>query len=283
MTRLLHGAGCGPHGAIGTTSYASSPAPSGRKRGFTLIELLVVISIIAILIALLLPAFRHARDAAIQTVCQSHLSQQAMATFTYATDHNEQLPPFDPMGIHGNSPDPFRPWEFERAAWPGNPGDPPEGHLNIASLFVAGFMSSAEAFYDPGNPSRRHRDISNYASPWLSEMGGEVGTSTIRTGYQYMPYRHEPASANERRRITSLTEIEDGSRARVLLSMDLIERDRVVAHPPGWNVARMDASVQFVNDPVLYESLIAVSGTPSEPVTNWTSFLDMRDQLEAGG
>jgi len=60
--------------------------------GFTLIELLVVISIIALLIAILLPALSKARAAAKRTMCLSSIRQTQLSVITYATDSKEYLP-----------------------------------------------------------------------------------------------------------------------------------------------------------------------------------------------
>jgi len=46
-----------------------------RKKAFTLVELLVVISIMAMLLAVLLPALRKARDQAKKTICKSDIKQ----------------------------------------------------------------------------------------------------------------------------------------------------------------------------------------------------------------
>ena len=55
--------------------------------GFTLIELLVVITIVALLIALLLPTIKQARDAARVVVCASNLRQLAVALHAYAQEN----------------------------------------------------------------------------------------------------------------------------------------------------------------------------------------------------
>ena len=65
-----------------------------QRRGFTLIELLVVISIIATLMALLLPASKNAREAARRTQCLNNQRNIATAMIGWATAHNNQLPAY---------------------------------------------------------------------------------------------------------------------------------------------------------------------------------------------
>ena len=73
-------------------SQKSSFTRTTRKKGFTLIELLVVIAIIAILAAILFPAFARARENARRASCQSNLKQIGLGFVQYSQDYDETLP-----------------------------------------------------------------------------------------------------------------------------------------------------------------------------------------------
>ncbi|MHB1158021.1 MAG: type II secretion system protein [Phycisphaerales bacterium] len=62
------------------------------EHGFTLVELLVVISIIALLIAILLPSLKKARTIALSAVCAANLHQLSVTAMSYASDHSGYLP-----------------------------------------------------------------------------------------------------------------------------------------------------------------------------------------------
>ena len=66
---------------------------SSRSHVFTLIELLVVISIIALLIAILMPSLRAARKTARNLQCFNILRQYGLAQNMYASDHKEMYVP----------------------------------------------------------------------------------------------------------------------------------------------------------------------------------------------
>jgi prepilin-type N-terminal cleavage/methylation domain-containing protein len=69
--------------------------------GFTLIELLVVIAIIALLAAILFPAFARARENARRSSCVSNVKQLANAMLQYVSDNDSRYPPQPPAPAAG--------------------------------------------------------------------------------------------------------------------------------------------------------------------------------------
>lgn len=63
--------------------------PNVVARGFTLIELLVVISIIALLMAILMPSLSKARELAQMVVCKSNQRSIILAAIAYQSDNNK--------------------------------------------------------------------------------------------------------------------------------------------------------------------------------------------------
>ncbi len=62
-----------------------------KQKGFTLIELLVLIAIIALLMTILLPAMKSAREQGKREVCLNNLKQLTLGWMMYA-DENDKKP-----------------------------------------------------------------------------------------------------------------------------------------------------------------------------------------------
>jgi len=124
------------------------------RRAFTLVELLVVIGIVALLIALLLPGLKGAREQARSAQCLSNLRQMTQACHAYIVEHRGRFP----LSYWGSDS-----WDFSRDGtrvvpgllWRGraeariqqcpsfegasnSPGDPFTGYNYNASFIGAG-------------------------------------------------------------------------------------------------------------------------------------------------
>ena len=64
-----------------------------KRKGFTLMELLVVVAVIALLLAVLMPSLRKAKEMAGRIVCGNHLKQFQTANSIYASTWDEYYCP----------------------------------------------------------------------------------------------------------------------------------------------------------------------------------------------
>ncbi len=123
----------GPHAQL--CCARMNRATTVCRHGFTLIELLVVISIIALLIALLLPALSRARVAAKGTQSLSNLRQQGIALNAWLADHNGLYP------VHSSSSDPSHPaYADPRTRWP----DHLFPYINNTAVFLSPNLTDDE-------------------------------------------------------------------------------------------------------------------------------------------
>lgn len=86
-----------------------------RVNAFSLIELLVVISIVAVLVALVVPSINSAREAARFAICKSNLRQQHLALTYYSTDF-KGYGPCD-INTNANSVPLGTQWNFVLSRW----------------------------------------------------------------------------------------------------------------------------------------------------------------------
>ena len=119
--------------------------------GFTLIELLVVIGIIAILIAMLLPALNDAKESARRISCGSNLHQASIGIESYVLDDSKQEYPYGDWG------------SFEG--------------FNHANMVLPYFENPEAMFLCPSSPIRT---ISNWVPSYFVEG------SSFSLGYHYL-------------------------------------------------------------------------------------------------
>jgi len=94
-----------------------------RTRGFTLIELLVVISIIAVLMAIVMPAIQRAKEQARVIICTSNLRQYGIASRIFLDDNKARFPDpytwlYTQAGTGGTADEEIMDLEPDGALWP---------------------------------------------------------------------------------------------------------------------------------------------------------------------
>jgi prepilin-type N-terminal cleavage/methylation domain-containing protein/prepilin-type processing-associated H-X9-DG protein len=124
---------------------------SGRS-AFTLIELLVVIAIIAILAAILFPAFARARENARKISCVSNMKQIGLGILQYSQDYDEKYPLARGTGMNwGQAIQPYTK-STQMFACPSNTTNSPFIMGNSAPLPAPQIPNSYAMNFEVGDP-----------------------------------------------------------------------------------------------------------------------------------
>jgi prepilin-type N-terminal cleavage/methylation domain-containing protein/prepilin-type processing-associated H-X9-DG protein len=157
-----------------------SDSQSERRRGFTLLELLVVVGIIAVLLAMLVPAVQKLREVANRTRCVNNLHQIGLAMTSHFGTH-QSFPTngfvLPPNGIRYSGP-PTIYYQYGLTSFPGGPapytymwgmGDPTQGSKTQTGSWAYALLPYMEETNTYGSDSRLYgaNNPANYSNAVL--------------------------------------------------------------------------------------------------------------------
>jgi prepilin-type N-terminal cleavage/methylation domain-containing protein len=139
-----------------------------KKRAFTLVELLVVIGIIAVLIAILMPALAAARQSAQRASCLSNLRQIGIGVFAYLAEYNGTMPLQAYIGFTDNT---HNTWSYSDAMGfdPTHNNEP----YSILAYLDFEYLKDKNTFICPAADPTNFFDP-NYPYDWRSSCYGDA-------------------------------------------------------------------------------------------------------------
>ncbi len=232
-----------------------------HRKAFTLVELLVVIAIIALLIAILAPSLKAAKDLAKATYCMTNLNALTKSALVYAEGNRGYMMVYQHSTNNGFIKAPGDTYTSYACFHNAQGIDPKTGLYKdargLGMVYAAGLLGPAEMFYCPDQKDER-MTIGNYPKPWGSATNS--GSNFIRNSYMWNPWVAKILGGSD----TDWT-YEDAlmvSRhpsARHLIS-DIIESEATFSHNTAnsarWNLGYIDSHVAPFEDKTLYTTFI---------------------------
>lgn len=241
------------------------------RKAFTLIELLVVISIIALLIAILLPALGAARQSAKRIQCASNLRQQGISTFAYAVDNNNNVPPvYEPLNPN-RSPNQNQRNNHWARWFKSTSGPDGAATWNLGLIWDQGYMAGGEVFFCPSQD--------NELFSWSANRDAFATMQPNTPANIRLSYYHNPMTRSLNDRTRRYDNIDKFESEVTMLGADLFEKlqEPTVAHEDGWNVLWGDGSTRFNRNPSALS--LFENADNSLGVRNYTDFDDLLNEL----
>ncbi len=236
------------------------------KKAFTLVELLVVIAIIALLIAILAPSLKAAKDLAKATYCMANQNALVKSALVYAEGNRGYMMVFGHHITLTYIDAPNNTYQSYVCFGGGSGIDPKTGLFadirGLGRVYAAGLLGPAEMFYCPGQKDRRMR-LDHYPKPWGSALGD--GSGFIRNSYMWDPWVKQNPGDTTRWTYEDALMVGRHPNARCL-TCDLIDDHGDVSHTTSnsarWNLAYMDSHVEPFENKTLYNKFF-----PGGPAT----------------
>ncbi|MDA1261747.1 MAG: type II secretion system protein [Planctomycetota bacterium] len=228
-------------------------------RGFTIIELLITLSIVAILLSIMMPGLKAARESANRIQCSSNLRQIGLAIYLYAFQNGERLPEtiFDNEGLEKSGE--------MMALTTGSMSNPElEKQWDGLGLLIGDgykFLDNSRCLYCPC-----HRGTHNH-----SQLVGDAKSSPVRL-YSNYHFRGDTDIATQQHRFLFLQSSDN------CLVADGMREESDINHKTGTNTLRGDISVRFWSDNSKLLRNTMQSHSVDDPATEenyeklWTNF-----------
>ena len=139
-----------------------------------MIELLVVVAIIAVLVAMLLPALSRARALAKAATCKSNLRQMGLGVIQYSNDYNGYVP----WGVRHFS------WAPHISGTQYNLWDRWNNWTGKGLLYSLGYIKDPHTFYCPGTQSMVSKD-DDFGFVWEWDKREDTGSGAIQIRSNY--------------------------------------------------------------------------------------------------
>jgi len=236
-----------------------------KRKAFTLIELLVVISIIAMLLAILMPALNVAREQARRAVCSVNIRTLGIGLRMYEETNDMKLPPqYNTSGSHSER-------ESYRWSEPGNTMNPWKAYIGfqenytqggklipvqLAKLYATKMIDTSEVYYCPSQGNRKHKQEQRYSWEYYTSEGpwGHIPKSLwpneylVRLSYDYWVHGKKTLDELHNRPVI-FDMIYEWTRTSH-------RKGGAVAEPAGFNVLFGDGHVVFNTDDRLFDKYL---------------------------
>ena len=222
-----------------TSKSNAVPVLGGKQSAFTLIELLVVVALIALLMGVLMPALRRARDAGRRTVCLSNVRSLTQAWSMYADENDNKIINANAVRIQQTGPGTYT-WASGNPTWVGVWAGPYNLEALEAAITIGLFYPYVKtiAAYKCTN----HKFLSKFIQPGSNPIT-QYADMRIRS-YSIVDSLHGATSYGGQP-ITSRSQIKNHSEKMVFF-------DRGAEGQAGWSI--YPQTERFFNPPGIQHS-----------------------------